>query len=251
MSVEGTVRTIAGTEDLRTKGSVTTSLARESCDGGGGGRAIGPRPHPPGTERVLLVRKAFRLECFTVAWLVVEAVVAISSGVAARSVALVAWGMDSVIELGSAGMLIWRLDVELRRGRSVAERAERIASRIGGALLFGLAAYVVLMAGWSLWTRRGAEFSWPGLVVAVAAIPVMWLLSRRKLHIAEALGSPALRADAVESITCGWLSFVVLIGLVAQLALGAWWVDAAAGLVIVVLLLKEGRAAWQGADGDD
>jgi len=179
MSVEGTVRTIAGTEDLRTKGSVTTSLARESCDGGGGGRAIGPRPHPPGTERVLLVRKAFRLECFTVAWL---AVVAISSGVAARSVALVAWGMDSVIELGSAGMLIWRLDVELRRGRSVAERAERIASRIGGALLFGLAAYVVLMAGWSLWTRRGAEFSWPGLVVAVAAIPVMWLLSRRKFY---------------------------------------------------------------------
>ena len=182
MSVEGTVRTIAGTEDLRTKGSVTTSLARESCDGGGGGRAIGPRPHPPGTERVLLVRKAFRLECFTVAWLVVEAVVAISSGVAARSVALVAWGMDSVIELGSAGMLIWRLDVELRRGRSVAERAERSASRIGGALLFGLAAYVVLMAGWSLWTRRGAEFSWPGLVVAVAAIPVMWLLSRRKFY---------------------------------------------------------------------
>ena len=213
-----------------------------------GGRTIGPASVIPETERAPLVREVFRLECFTVAWLLVEAVVAISSGVAARSVTLVAFGMDSMIELGSAGMLIWRLDVELRRGRPVAERAERMASRIGGALLFTLAAYVVLMAGWSLWTHRGAEFSWPGLVVAVVAIPVMWLLSRRKLRVAEALGSPALRADAVESITCGWLSVVVLIGLVVQLALGAWWVDGAAALVIVALLLREGRAAWHGED---
>jgi divalent metal cation (Fe/Co/Zn/Cd) transporter len=78
-------------------------------------------------------------------------------------------------------------------------------------------------------TRR-AEFSWPGLLVSLAAIPIMWLLSRRKLQIAEALGSRALRADAVESITCGWLSFVVLLGLLAQLALGAWWVDAVTSL---------------------
>jgi len=78
-------------------------------------------------------------------------------------------------------------------------------------------------------TRR-AEFSWPGLLVSLAAIPVMWLLSRRKLRVAEALGSRALRADAVESITCGWLSFVVLIGVLAQLALGAWWVDAVTSL---------------------
>ena len=74
------------------------------------------------------------------------------------------------------------------------------------------------------------------------------LLSRRKLQLAEALGSRALRADAVESITCGWLSFVVLIGLLAQLALGAWWVDAATSLVIVWLLIKEGCEAWKGDD---
>ena len=67
-------------------------------------------------------------------------------------------------------------------------------------------------------------------MVSLAAIPVMWLLSRRKLRVAEALGSRALRADAVESITCGWLSFVVLLGLLAQLALGAWWVDAVTSL---------------------
>ena len=161
--------------------------------------------------------------------------------VSARSISLIAFGLDSRIELASAGVLMWRLDVELRRGQSVAEVAERAASRIGGALLFALAAYLVVAAGWRLWTRQGAEFSWPGLLVSLAAIPIKWLLSRRKSRIAEALGSRALRADAVESITCGWLSFVVLIGLLAQLALGAWWVDTVTSLVIVWLLIKEGR----------
>jgi divalent metal cation (Fe/Co/Zn/Cd) transporter len=201
--------------------------------------------------RALLIRAAFRLEWFTVAWMVVEAAVALASGVIARSISLIAFGVDSLIELASACVLIWRLNVELRHGQSVAERAERTASRIGGALLFALAAYIVVAAGWRLWTRQGADFSWPGLLISLAAIPVMWFLSRRKLQIAEALGSRALRTDAVESITCGWLSLVVLIGLLAQLALGAWWVDTATSLVIVWLLVNEGREAWQGEETDD
>jgi divalent metal cation (Fe/Co/Zn/Cd) transporter len=206
---------------------------------------------PTAECRTQLVQTAFRLEWFTVAWMVVEAVVALASGVIARSISLIAFGVDSLIELASACVLIWRLNVELRRGQSVAERAERTASRIGGALLFALAAYIVVAAGWRLWTRQGADFSWPGLFVSLAAIPIMWLLSRRKLQIAEALGSRALRTDAVESITCGWLSLVVLIGLLAQLALGAWWVDTATSLVIVWLVVKEGREAWQGEETDD
>ena len=131
-----------------------------------------------------------------------------------------------------------------RKGPSARQAAS------AGALLFALAAYIVVAAGWRLWTRQGADFSWPGLLVSLAAIPIMWLLSRQKLQIAEALGSRALRTDAVESITCGWLSFVVLIGLLAQLALGAWWVDTATSLVIVWLLVKEGREAWQGEETD-
>jgi divalent metal cation (Fe/Co/Zn/Cd) transporter len=206
---------------------------------------------PPTTPRALLIRAAFRLEWLTVGWMVVEAVVALASGVKARSISLIAFGVDSLIELASACVLIWRLDAELRRGQSVAEMAERTASRIGGALLFVLAAYIVVAAGWRLWTRQGAEFSWPGLLVSLAAIPTMWFLSRRKLRLAEALGSRALRADAVESITCGWLSFVVLIGLLAQLAFGAWWVDSATSLVIVWLLIKEGREAWIGEEAGD
>jgi hypothetical protein len=201
--------------------------------------------------RAALVREAFRLEYLTMGWMVVEAGVAIGSGIAAHSVTLLAFGIDSVIELASAGVLIWRLSVELRLGQSFAEAAERTASRIGGAFLFALAAYVVLAAGWSLWTRQGGTFSWPGLLVSMAAIPLMWVLSRRKLRVAEALGSRALRADAVESITCGWLSFVVLIRLLTQLALGTWWVDAVTSLVIVWLLVKEGREAWKAEEDDD
>ena len=209
------------------------------------------RSYPGATPRAELIRAAFRLEWFTVAWMVVEAVVALASGLMARSISLTAFGVDSLIELASAGVLIWRLNVELRRGQSFAEMAERTASRISGALLFVLAAYVVAAAGWSLWTREGAEFSWPGLLVSLAAIPVMWVLSRRKLGVAKSLGSRALRADAIESITCGWLSFVVLIGLLAQLVLGAWWVDSVTSLVIVWLLVKEGREAWKAEEDDD
>ena len=81
-------------------------------------------------------------------------------------------------------------------------------------------------------------------------MPVMWVLSRRKLRIADALGSQSLRTDAVESITCGWLSSVVVIGLIAQLALGAWWINSVTSLAIVWLLIKEAREAWK-ADEDD
>ena len=178
----------------------------------------------------------------------IEAGGTIISGIAAHSITLLAFGIDSLIELASAGVLIWRLTVELRHGQSFAESAERAASRIGGALLFALAAYIVAAVGWSLWTQQGQAFSWLGLLISVAAMPVMWVLSRRKLHIAHALGSRALRADAMESITCGWLSLVVVVSLVAQAVLGAWWVNSLASLAIVWFLVKEGREAWAGEE---
>jgi divalent metal cation (Fe/Co/Zn/Cd) transporter len=197
-------------------------------------------------NRLALIREAFRLEYITLGWMVIEAAVAIGSGIAARSLTLMAFGIDSLIELASAAVLLWRLNVELRHGEAFAESAERMASRIGGALLFALAAYVVASAGWKLWTQQGAEFSLPGLVISALSIPIMYVLARRKLEIAGALGSRALRADAVESITCGWLAFVVVGALIAQLLIGAWWVDAVASLGIVWFLVREGREAWQG-----
>ncbi len=196
-------------------------------------------------DRAALLRDAFRIEYLTIAWMVIEATVAIASAIEANSLNLLAFGVDSVIELASACVLVWRLTVELRRGQLFAEKAERRAARIGGALLFALAIYVVAAAGWKLWAQEGAEFSVPGLVVSVLAMPIMYFLSRRKLRLAEALGSGALRADAIESITCGWLSLVVVAGLVTQLLIGAWWVDSVTSLGIVWFLVREGKEAWE------
>jgi divalent metal cation (Fe/Co/Zn/Cd) transporter len=192
------------------------------------------------------IREAFRLEWFTIGWMTVEAVVAIAAGVAAGSLVLLAFGLDSVIELASAGVLMWRLSVELRHGQVFSERAERVASRVGGALLFLLAAYVTVAAMWHLWTGTGEEFSWPGLILALVAIPTMRWLADRKIAIAEKIGSRALRADAVEAVTCGLLSFVVVVTLAAQWLVGAWWIDGVGSLAIVWLLAKEGREAWFG-----
>ncbi len=199
-------------------------------------------------QRNALIRQAFRLEYITLAWMTIEAVVAMGSGLAADSLTLTAFGIDSLIELASATVLVWRLTVELRHGQTFAENAERTASRIGGALLFALAAYVVAGAGWKLWMQQGAEFSLSGLIICLLAIPIMYFLARRKLQLANALGSRALRADAVESITCGWLAFVVVGALVAQFLVGAWWVDALASSGVVWFLIREGREAWQGDD---
>src|ERR1700733_13066708 len=146
----------------------------------------------------------------------VEAVGAIAAGVTAGSLVLIAFGLDSVIELASAGVLMWRLSVELRHGQKFSESAERIASRIGGALLFALAAYVTAAAVWQLWMGTGEEFSWPGFIVALIAIPAMRYLARRKIAVAEKIGSRALRADAMEAVTCGWLSLVAVVSLSAQ-----------------------------------
>lgn len=184
--------------------------------------------------------------------MLIEAAVALGSGIVAHSISLITFGADSVIELASAGVLLWRLDVEMRRGAKFPESIERRASRIGGALLFALAAYVVVTAGYGLWEREGQRFSIPGLLITVLAIPVMWWLAREKMRVADQIGSRALRADAVESITCGYLSGVVVVGLLVQLLVPSWWwVDSLASLAIVVLLVKEGREAWEGEDDGD
>lgn len=197
-------------------------------------------------NRASFIREALLFEWITIAWMVIEAAVAIGTGIAARSITLTAFGLDSVIELISAVVLIWRLRVELTHGKEFSETAERRASKIGGGLLFALAAYVVLSAAWSLRNGQGEEFSMAGLILVLAAIPIMYFLAKRKIFLAERIGSRALRADAIESITCGWLSCVVVIGLTAQYLVGAWWIDAVTSLGILWFLAKEGLEAWKG-----
>jgi divalent metal cation (Fe/Co/Zn/Cd) transporter len=225
--------------------NMTTVCADECC----APPALVLPPKSSGT-REALIRDAFRLEWLTIGWMSAEAIVALASGIAAGSLVLVAFGLDSVIELASAGALVWRLMVELRRGQAFSENAEQLASRIAGGLLFALAGYVTIAALWSLWTRQGEAFSWPGFIVALVAIPSMRYLARRKIAIADKIGSRALRGDAMEAVTCGWLSAVVVVSLAAQWTFGAWWIDGIGSLAIVWLLLKEGREAWSNKECD-
>jgi divalent metal cation (Fe/Co/Zn/Cd) transporter len=201
---------------------------------------------PTQEDRLAAIRRGFWLELLSVVWMAIEAIVAVGAGVAVGSLTLTAFGLDSVIELLSACVLIWRLTVELRRGQEFSERTERQASRISGGLLFALAAYIVVGVASSIWSRQGGAFSVPGFIVAIVAMPIMVFLARRKLDVAETIGSRAMRADAVESITCGWLSLVVVIGQIANFVLGAWWVDPLASLGILWFVIREAREAWAG-----
>ena len=179
--------------------------------------------------------------------MVIEAAVAIGAGVMAGSLVLLAFGLDSVIELISAGVLIWRLSVELRHGQAFSKTAERTASRIGGGRLFARRPTWWWLPGGASGTgtaRRSHRLAscWRSCRFRFCAI------ANRKLAVADRLGSRAMRADAMESITCGWLSLVVVVSLAAQALLDAWRVDGVGSLAIVWLLVKEGREAWAGEE---
>jgi divalent metal cation (Fe/Co/Zn/Cd) transporter len=203
---------------------------------------------PTPFDRPAVLRRAIALEWFAVAWMIVEGVVGVWAGVSVHSLSIFAFGIDSVIELASAGVLLWRLIAELRQQAAFAEVTEQTARRVAGALLLALAAYVVVAAAWRLWTHTGQRFSVAGLVITAISVPLMYGLSRAKLSLADALGSGALRADAAESIACGYLSFAVCVGLLVQLATGAWWVDAVTALAILYFVVHEGREALAGED---
>ena len=195
------------------------------------------------------MRPALRLEAITLLWMVVEASVSIGAGVVAGSLLLVAFGADSVIELISAGVLFWRLRLEAMAqpgDMETVEAVERRASRIGGYLLYVLSACVVLQALYGLTHRHHAAASWLGMAVAVVAAVGMPLLAKAKIRVADQIGSHALRADAMETFTCGYLSWVLLGGLAVNAVLHWWWLDAAASLVVVPLLVKEAREAMTG-----
>src|SRR5215469_96809 len=192
-------------------------------------------------KRAELIARAFRLEWITAGWMLAEAAIAIGSGLAAQSLTLIVFGADSVIELLSAALLLWRLGVELRQRETFSETTERTAGRAGAALLAALTIYVMSSAAWSLWHGRGQEFSAVGLALAVLAIPIMAVLATANRRLAKAGGSAALRADAAESVACLYLSGVVVIGLLAQWAIGAWWIDGVSALALTPFLIKEAR----------
>ncbi|NJD11167.1 MAG: hypothetical protein FIB01_12295 [Gemmatimonadetes bacterium] len=195
------------------------------------------------------LRRAVWLVGGTAAWNLVEAVVAIGAGVAAASIALVGFGLDSVIELAAGAMVFVRLLAQ-SRGRSgeALERTESRVRRFVGVTFFLLACYVLAQAGANLWLRRIPGESMLGIALAVASALVMPAIAWAKLRAAAALGSRALRAEAKETLACAWLSVALLFGLGAHAALGWWWADPVAALAMVPWLVREGREAWEEAE---
>src|SRR6266487_3523865 len=202
-------------------------------------------------SRADALRLALVLTCITLGWMTIEGAASLLLGWASRSLLLEAFGVDSVIELFSAAVLLWRLRVEAS-GAATSKHVdfvERRAARLIGYSLYALVAYVVLNSGYGLFIAKRLtdthESVWGILIGAVAKVG-MPVLAGYKLKVAARLNSPALRADAVESITCGYLSIVLMIGLAATRLLGWWWLDSVAALALIPFIIKEARAAISG-----
>jgi divalent metal cation (Fe/Co/Zn/Cd) transporter len=193
------------------------------------------------------LRRGLLIEGVTIAWMVVEAVVALGVGVMARSGAALAFGLDSLIELGSAGVLVWRLRAEFGAiAPEDLEAKERRAGKLVGGALFALAGYVVVQSAATLLWRVEPAVSVVGMGLALVALVGMPVLARVKREVAAAIGSPALKGDAACSLTCAYMSATLLAGLGLNALFGWWWADPLAALGIVYFLVREGREAWNG-----
>jgi len=184
-----------------------------------------------------LLRRVVRLQVLTIAWMTVEAIVALGAAWLARSPALLGFGGDSAIELFSAIIVLWRF-----RSKSDSADAEKLAARVAGGLLFIVAAFVIVSSGLSLLGYREPQPSFAGVILLiVAAIGMPWLASQKR-KLATQVASASLRADATESALCGYLSLIALAGLLANLIFHAPWADPVAALALVPFIAREG---WQ------
>jgi divalent metal cation (Fe/Co/Zn/Cd) transporter len=196
------------------------------------------------------IRKGIWIEGISVLWMALEAGVAIASGLLARSLALVAFGADSVIELAAGLILLWRLSIEAKGAHQArVERAEKTASWGVGTALLLLAVYIVIASLHKLWTHEGAEASPLGVALAIASGVLMPFLSRAKIRIGREIGSQALRADGACSIVCAYMAWTVLAGVALTALFGWWWADAVAALALVYFVAKEGWEAIEEARG--
>ena len=196
------------------------------------------------TNRRALVKKGRHLEYFTIGYNSLEGLIAVGAGVLAGSIALVGFGFDSLIEVTSGAVLLWRLHAdgdEVRR-----ERAEARSLRVVGICFIALALYVTKDSIWSLLKRQAPDESWVGIVLAVVSLMVMPLLVRAKRKVARIINSGALMADSKQTELCTYLSAILLGGLLLNALVGWWWADPVAVLIMVPIIVKEGIEALRG-----
>jgi len=175
--------------------------------------------------------------------------VAVAAGAIAGSISLVGFGIDSFMEVTSGSVLLWRMSVDADVHRR--ERNERRALRVVGICFLFLAAYIAYESATDLWSKRAPEHSIPGILLACVSLVVMPLLSRAKRKVGRALGSAAMHADAKQTEFCTYLSAILLAGLLLNAVFGLWWADAAAALIMVPIIAKEGIEGLQGRACDE
>ena len=191
-------------------------------------------------DRLYLIQRGQRLEYITIAYNSLEGLIALVAGFLAGSIALVGFGLDSVIEVTSGAALLWRLrhDADPRR--------EKIALRVVGVCFLALAAYVLVESAEAIAMHEAPDRSIPGIVLAAVSVVVMPLLARAKRQVAQGIGSAAMEADARQTDFCLYLSVILLAALGLNALLGWWWADPLAGLVMVPIIAREGWMAVRG-----
>ena len=195
-------------------------------------------------DREALVHRGLRLNYITIGYNVVEALVSLVSGALAGSVALVGFGVDSVIEVSASIAAQWRLRVDAEHARR--ERVELLTRRTIGWSFLALALYVAIDSGKSLWLAERPDRSITGIVILTMSVIVMPVLSRAKRRVARALDSRALAADATQTSLCAWLSVIALAGVALNAAVGWWWADPLAALAMVPIIAREGVEGVRG-----
>ena len=195
-------------------------------------------------SRTAIAEHGKRLEYFTIAWNVLEGIIAIVAGAIAGSISLVGFGVDSFIEVTSGAVLLWRVSSDAKEHRR--EQIERISLWVVGACFVALALYIGYEAASDLMAHEAPEHSTPGIILACVSLVVMPMLARAKRRVGAALKSAAMNADAKQTEFCAYLSAILLGGLLLNALFGLWWADPIAALIMVPIIAKEGVDSLRG-----
>jgi len=192
-----------------------------------------------------LYRKGLRLEYFTIGYNILEAAASIVFGSIANSIALIGFGLDSIVESLSGLVLVWRLRQHGRISEAAEEKLEKRATRLVAITFFILGAYVLFQSVKNLVLADIPAPSLPGIVIALASMVVMPVLAWQKSKTGKQINSRALVADSKETLACAFLSVALLLGLGANYLIGFWQADPIVGLIIAIFLFREGREGWR------
>jgi divalent metal cation (Fe/Co/Zn/Cd) transporter len=205
-------------------------------------RAAAQAPRLSDAHRRRLAARVRLLSWLSLGYMALEGGIAILAGVLAGSIALIGFGLDSAIEGFASAIIVWRFTGQ----RIFSEAAETRAQKLVALQFFLLAPYVGFESVRALAGGHHPGVSWLGIALAASSVVVMPYLGIAKQRLAEQLGSPATKGEGRQNMLCAYLAGALLLGLLGNALVGAWWLDPAVGLLIAALAVKEGREAWRG-----